>query len=78
MRFIINFSVVDNGGWTCERKTGADSEGVLLVTYQLHAEGAVVDGLALDVDVHERTGVGAALTGAKRGRHERLVAHGCG
>lgn len=61
----------------CERNTGADSEGVSFSTYHLHAEGAVVDGLALDVDVHERTGFAAALTGAKSGRHKCLVAHGC-
>lgn len=49
----------------------------VLITYHLHAEGAVVDGLVLDVDVHERAGVGAAVARAERGRHERLVAHGC-
>ena len=46
-------------------------------TYQFHTEGAVVDGLILDVDVHQGTGLGAFVAGAESGRHECLVAHGC-
>ena len=45
--------------------------------YHFHTEGAVVDGLALNVDVHQRTCFAAAVTRAKSGRHERLVTHGC-
>lgn len=48
-----------------------------LIRYHFHAEGAVVDGLVLDVDVHQRTGVGTAVTRAKGGRHERLITHVC-
>ena len=47
-------------------------------SYHLHAEGAVVDGFTLDVDVHQRAGLGAAVTGAKGDGHERLVTHDCG
>lgn len=47
------------------------------LTYHFHTEGAVVDGLRLDVDVNERTRFPAGLTRAKGGRHERLVTHGC-
>lgn len=48
-----------------------------LITYHFHAERAVVDGLVLDVDVHQWTRVRAAVAGAKSGRHKGLVAHGC-
>lgn len=50
---------------------------VVTLTYHFHTEGAVVDGLILNVDVHERTSVRAAVAGAKSGRHEGLIAHGC-
>lgn len=45
-------------------------------THHLHTQGAVGDGLRLDVDVHERTRDATLITGAKRGRHKRLVTHG--
>lgn len=45
--------------------------------YHFHTEGAVVGGLVLNVDVHQRTRFTAAVTGAKSGRYESLVTHGC-
>lgn len=47
------------------------------ITYHLYTEGAVVDGLILNVDVHKRTGSPTVVTWAKSGRHECLVTHGC-
>lgn len=46
------------------------------VTYHLHTEGAVVDGLILNVDVHKWTGIPTVFTWAESGRHECLVTHG--
>lgn len=45
--------------------------------YHFHTEGAVVGGLVLNVDVHQRTRFTAAVAGAKSGCHESLVTHGC-
>lgn len=47
------------------------------ITYHLHTEGAVVDGLILNVDVHKGTGFPTEVAGAKSGRQESLVTHGC-
>lgn len=46
-----------------------------IASYQLHTKGAVVDGLILQIDVHQRLGLGAVITGAEGDGHKSLVTH---
>lgn len=47
------------------------------ITYQLHTQGAVVDGLILQINIQQRFVLTAVITRAKRDGQKRLVAHLC-